>query len=347
MRDRNAYLLVSLVVLLASWGLWHLFAGWGLVTLDVRDAPVDRVLASITRQGGIDIASNLPPGTTVSLKVKRVSPVEALDIVAVRTDSSWRLAYLGAPDRAAIEAALNAFRLGNQDNGWTSYGGGGNFSSIAAESGQALDLRGAVWTPAGTGDLPTLLRQAADETGVMLAAPTDWQPSVAAPPTGAVAKTVPALFRRAGGTAREVFLLRAQPSRDDNAEGGSWGGGGWIGRRPRADSGDGGGWMRPAANPERSTRRMEAQIALLPAAEQPKAREDLAVMSRFWEEVRDLPDDQRMVKAREFFSSPAMQERMEERRLAREAKMTPEQRIDRSRRYFERKKAAQSGRNTP
>jgi hypothetical protein len=346
MTDRRPFILLALAVLLAAWGAWHLYAGWGLVSLDVRDAPVDRVLASISRQGGIDIASNLPRDTTVTLKVKRVPPVEALDIVAVRTDTSWRLAYLGAPDRAAIEAALSAFRLGNRSEGWTSYGSGG-FSLVAPESGQALDLRGAVWTPEGSGNLPTLLQEAADETGVMLAAPTDWQPAAAPPPAGAVAKSIPTLFRRAGGTAREVFLLRAQPSRDDNAGGGSWGGGPWIGRRAAEDPDGGGGWMRTLANPERIARRAEAQIALLPAADQPRAREELAVMSRLWEEVRDLPEAQRAAKAREFFSSPEMQERMEERRLTREAKMTPEQRIDRSRRYFERKKAAQAGRNTP
>ena len=33
---------------------------------------------------------------------------------------------------------------------------------------------------------------------------------------------------------------------------------------------------------------------------------------------------------------------MDERRLAREAKMTPQQRVDRAKRYFERKQAAQS-----
>ncbi len=339
MTDRRPFLLLALVALLVVWGAWHIYAGWGLVSLDVRDAPVDRVLASISRQGGIDIVSNLSPDTTVTLKVKRVPPVEALDIVAVRTDSSWRLAYLGAPDRAAIETTLSAFRLGSQSEGWTSYGGGG-FSLVAPESGQALDLRSAMWTPGETGDLPTLLQQAADETGVMLAAPTDWQPATAAPPAGAVAKSIPALFRRAGGTAREVFLLRAQPSADDNAGGGSWGGGVWIGQRPPEAAASGGGWMRALANPERIARRAEAQIALLPAAERPKAREDLAVMSQFWEEVRNLPEAQRMVKAREFFSSPEMQERMEQRRMARENKMTPKQLIERSQRYWDRKAAA-------
>ena len=90
-------------------------------------------------------------------------------------------------------------------------------------------------------------------------------------------------------------------------------------------------------NPERLAERVEAQIALLPAAEQAKAREDFQTMRDFWQSVRDLPEEERRDKAREFFNRPEVQDRMEDRRLAREAKMTPEQRIDRSKRYWERK----------
>jgi hypothetical protein len=68
-------------------------------------------------------------------------------------------------------------------------------------------------------------------------------------------------------------------------------------------------------------------------------------MRSFWQEVRDLPDEERRTKAQEFFNRPEMAERMEDRRLAREAKMTPQQRIARAKRYFERKEAAQSRQN--
>ena len=55
-----------------------------------------------------------------------------------------------------------------------------------------------------------------------------------------------------------------------------------------------------------------------------------------------MPEEERRAKAQEFFSRPEVAERMDERRLAREAKMTPQQRVDRAKRYFERKQAAQS-----
>ena len=93
-------------------------------------------------------------------------------------------------------------------------------------------------------------------------------------------------------------------------------------------------------DPERVAERVEAQIALLPAAEQPKARENFQMMREFWKSVEGLPEEQRREKAREFFSRPEVAEAMETRRLARWAKMTPDQRIERNKNYWERKSEA-------
>jgi hypothetical protein len=330
--DRRFLSMGLLALFAAGWVAWNIYAGWGLVTLDVRNEPVAKVISSISRQGGIDIASNLDPSTQVTLKVKRVPPVEALDIVAVRTDASWRLAYLGAPDEKSIDAALTAFRAGSEAAGWSSYGSGG-FAMVEPQSGAALDLRRVIWTPSEPGGLPALLEEAAQKTGVLLAAPTDWKPSVSAPPAGPIAKTALRLFRDAGGVSREVFLLRARPSRDDGDWDSGGRGGSWIG------SGTGGGWMRALGDGKRTKERVEAQIALLPKSEQEKARVDASLMRQFWQEVRDLPEDQRRAKAQEFFNRPEVAERMDERRMAREAKMTPKQRVERAQRYLERKAA--------
>jgi hypothetical protein len=330
--DRRFLSMGLLALFAAGWVAWNIYAGWGLVTLDVRNEPVAKVISSISRQGGIDIASNLDPSTQVTLKVKRVPPVEALDIVAVRTDASWRLAYLGAPDEKSIDAALTAFRAGSEAAGWSSYGSGG-FAMVEPQSGAALDLRRVIWTPSEPGGLPALLEEAAQKTGVLLAAPTDWKPSVSAPPAGPIAKTALRLFRDAGGVSREVFLLRARPSRDDGDWDSGGRGGSWIG------SGTGGGWMRALGDGKRTEERVEAQIALLPKSEQEKARVDASLMRQFWQEVRDLPEDQRRAKAQEFFNRPEVAERMDERRMAREAKMTPKQRVERAQRYLERKAA--------
>jgi hypothetical protein len=192
------------------------------------------------------------------------------------------------------------------------------------------------WSPSEPGGLPALLEEAAQKTGVLLAAPAEWKPSVSAPPAGPIAKTAPRLFRDAGGVSREVFLLRARPSRDDGDWDGGDRGGSWIGGGGGAR---GGGSMRALGDGQRTEERVEAQIALLPKNEQEKARADARLMRQFWQEVRDLPEDQRRAKAQEFFNRPEVAERMDERRMAREAKMTPKQRVERAQRYLERKAA--------
>lgn len=315
-----------------------MYAGWGLVSINETDAPLSRVLSEIRKQGGIEIASNLDPSTKVSLNVKRVPAVEALDIVAVRTDASWRLAYLGAPSETVIDEALTSFVSGLEVADWTSHGGGG-FSLVEPESGEALDLRQVEWKPAGAGPLGEVMSEAAEKTGVLLAAPSAWNPQVAPPGAGPVASVAPALFRQAGGVSRQVFLLRGRggPMEDEGPRERS---GGWIGAAAQQSGARGGGWMRAMGDPGRVAERVEAQIALLPAAEQPKARENFQMMREFWQSVRDLPEEQRREKAREFFSRPEVAEAMETRRLSRWAKMTPDQRIERNKSYWGRKAEA-------
>ena len=210
-------------------------------------------------------------------------------------------------------------------------------------SGAPLDLRQVEWQPAAGGELQKLLAQAAEETGVYLSAPSDWSPQVDQPRGGRMAKAAPALFRQAGGVSREVFLVRGPaPGERGEEDGGGWRGGrAWIGSSP-SQGGRGTERRGPGGfgNPEAIAKRTEAQIKLLPPEEQPKAREDASMMREFWQSVRELPEEQRRAKAREFFSRPEVQERMEDRRLAREAKMTPQQRIERSQRYWNRKAEA-------
>lgn len=330
--------LVSIAAaILVLWGAWRLYSDWGLVSLDFQNAPIGDVLASIHRQGGLDIASNLPPETRVTIKLRRVQPLEALDTVAVRTDSIWRLAYLGAPDATAIDVALENFRAGRDDAGWLSHGVP-SFGMVEARSGNPLDLRLAEWKPEGGGALHALLQSAAQATGVYLAAPSAWEPQVPAPRGGKMSVAAAEVFRRAGGVSREVFLLRGSRRAEGagTAQGERRGLEAWIGSaRPTGEAS-----RRGFFDPEHAADRAEAQIKLLPPAEQKQARADLAMMRDFWQSVRGLPEEERRAKMREFFSRPEMQDRMEERRLSREAKMTPEQRLARSQNYWNRKAEA-------
>jgi hypothetical protein len=339
--NKNRLLLPGIFLcLLVIWAGWQIYSGWGLVTLDFRNAPLTKVLSSISRQGGIRIESNLDPATPVSIKVRRVPPLEALDIVAVRTEASWRLVYLGAPAKEPIEAVIADFRKGGETSGWTAYGGGG--MGMMDWAGDAvLDFRRVRWNPSGTGDLREMLDEVSQKTGVMVAVPSDWNPAVRAPKPGALADAARALFKNAGGVSQEVFLLRRQLRRDDGAETGEVAqGGSWIGRssmRPQPGQEQ---TPRRSVAPEIIAERMEAQIALLPMAEQEQSRAYYQANRHFWQEIRSLPEDQRRNKIDEMMSRPEVVERMEDRRIAREAKMTPEQRINRSKRYWDRKMAA-------
>jgi hypothetical protein len=154
-----------------------------------------------------------------------------------------------------------------------------------------------------------------------------------------VASAAPKLFRQAGGASREVFLLRGRGGSGED-EGPGDRRGEWIGAAANSSGERGGGWMRAMGDPERVAARVQAQIALLPSAEQPKARESFQMMREFWQSVRDLPEEERRAKAREFFSRPEVAEDMETRRLSRWAKMTPDQRIERNKNYWERKSEA-------
>ena len=340
MTPKAAYAGIALG-LLALWAAWQVYSSWGLVTLDFKDAPAGKVLSAISRQGGIEIATDLDPATPVSIQVKRVSPLEALDIVAVRTESSWRVAYLGAPNDTAIDSALAAFRSGQTAEGWAGHGAGG-FNAVQPRVGIPLDMRLVEWQPAGGGELQKILAQASEETGVYISAPSDWSPQVDDPKGGRMAVAAPALFRQASGVSREVFLVRGPaPDETPSDDDGGWRGNrSWVGAPPPASAAGRESGSRDWGNPEAAAKRTEAQIKLLPSEEQKKAREDTGIMREFWQSVRELPEEQRRAKAREFFSRPEVKERMEDRRLAREAKMTPQQRIDRSQRYWDRKAEA-------
>ena len=99
-------------------------------------------------------------------------------------------------------------------------------------------------------------------------------------------------------------------------------------------------------NPDWIAQRADAMIAQLPPAEQPAAKADFETTHKIWEEVKDLPDDQRRAKLEEVFNRPDVQDRMAEREAARDLRRSPEQREDRMRRYLDRKnqmKAAGKG----
>ena len=98
-------------------------------------------------------------------------------------------------------------------------------------------------------------------------------------------------------------------------------------------------------NPDRARRREGmggmmrerrlAEIAKLPAGEREAAQREFDEMSAALETARNLPPEERRAKMEEFFQNSDRAERMEDRRMQREERQTPEQRHKRYQRYVD------------
>jgi hypothetical protein len=143
------------------------------------------------------------------------------------------------------------------------------------------------------------------------------------------------------GDVKEVFVIRVW-NRDqfaDRGGNGQRGTDGGMGGGGRPDGGFGGNGRRQEFRPEWMEERAMARIAQLPTAEQEQAKKDFQDMRAFFEQMRNLPEDQRRTAMENFFNSPAVQERMADREAARAEKSGPERRADRARDYLARKAA--------
>ena len=348
-------------------GRW--IAGWGLVTVDVADVPLSRVIRTIERQGGITIRTNADPATPVTMLVERVSAYEAVDTLATAIDAALRLAYVAAPSESQIRDVLTAYSSGSNPGGWTVFSGefgrwgspprgqdrptargagdaganrprgpqgrrGGGFEGGGDWTpGSGTDPRLLTWKPSESEDksLQALLDQGSQKTGALFAVPEDWNPVIGRlPQEGRTGKVAVSLVKNAQGSVREIFLLTVQPPRPQTAQGGEGG------RReftrtvftPRRGG---------PTNPEWIAERAQAQIAALPVDQRAVAQKERDEMRAFWESVRNLPEAERLAKIEEMMNDPAVQEKMEERRNARDAKTPPQRREDRMRRYLDRK----------
>lgn len=313
------------LVLLAVRLLWP----DGLITLDFRNAPISKVIASIERQGRVRIATNVPPETPVTMQMKKVPLMEALETLAVRAEGDLRVVVAAAPTSIAARSALEDLKTGTPSDQWTvAWFPGMGFGPTPADPRQLLVTP----EPTGKNDLQSALQQVAAKSGLMTAVPKDWNPNVTLPSKPTPASTLARnIIQAAGGSAQESFLIIARPPGQD--------GGGWR---------EAGGprWNRDGSNPEWMAQRTQAAIAMLPPAERQVAQADFDSMRKLWEEVRALPEEQRRPKMEEFFSRPEIQEKLEERMAARDARRSPEQRAQRYKQYIQRKQQAAAGKSS-
>jgi hypothetical protein len=349
MNSGRVRILLGVAAVVAAMLVWKWIAGWGLVTIDADGQSLANVIRSIERQGGVAIATNLDPETTVSMAVYKVPVAEAVDYLAARTDARWSVAYVAGSGKEDVRAGVDALVAEERSEEFVVY----SYPTwgMGMESETIPDPRAVAWSVSRSDDavLASYLDQAAQKTGVTTVLPVAWNPAVAGTPTGGAAgKAITKLVKAEGGRVEEVFLLRiSNRDRGGNPDSGG-------GNRQQAAAGGGGRpergpgdqqqppRERPEPNPEWADERVQAQIALLPEVERVAATEAYESVRDFFRRVRDLPEDQQRAAMEEHFNNPAVQDRMEERRAIRDEKQGPEKRADRYRRYVERKAAAKA-----
>jgi len=199
------------------------------------------------------------------------------------------------------------------------------------------------WTAEGGSlELPKLLDEAAQKTGIMIAYPAEWAPAVTKPPKSAlVAKALRAMAAGAGGKTLPLFLLtesrrasrRGDTGNDSPQEVGTAGAFPPTGAEGR----------RPQIKPEWMEQRALAQIKRLPVAQRAAASREFDGMKAMFDQLKGLPPEERRVKMRELMANPEIAEKMQDRRLLRDSKMTAQQRISRAVNYLERKAAVKQG----
>jgi hypothetical protein len=337
---RQHWLILIVSLLLAGNVIWYFWMNWGLITVHSKNMSLEQVIRSIEKQGHVTIKTNLDLTKPVYMDVDKVVLAEALETLSTVTDSRWRLAYFVAPDKGAIGGAVANFTAGQKAEGWqAAYI---PLMPLGEERAVPPDPRSDPWEtkPAKEPTLQSYLQQAARSVAASFIYPENWNPPVNTPPKAApIRKALPRLADAAGGKYQEIFLLEGN-SRGGDGEGRDDD----RGPRPAAFGGGrdrGGSFGRPQGfDREAMEERMQAELKKLPPAERAAIEQEQEERKKFFEGMRDLPPEQRAAKMEEFMSDPRNEERMEKAMSAREARRSPEQRVQRGQRMRERKQQA-------
>lgn len=328
---KRLLLLSGIAVVLAIVTITRWISGWGLVTIHVKDAPLGKVLSSISRQAHVRVESSLDPAKRVGMDVDQVPLAEALEVLAIRLDASWRAAFLIAPGKPDLEAAIHQLRESGKIDGWLTAHYPDRGMGVAGD--QAINPASLEWKAEGPElELWKLLDEAAQKTGVMTALPAAWNPSAPRLPKAAVVGTAIAdLAGSVRGKIAPIFLLTERGRRGGPQEISPSLGEVQLEAAPR-----------PTPRPEWIQQRQEAQIRKLPAAKRAEAKKEMDEARLFFASIKDLPPEERRAKIQERMRDPAIADKIEDQRLLRDSKMTAQQRIQRAVNYVSRKGAIQA-----
>lgn len=118
MLEKHKKLIIGLVAFLVVANIiYYIYAGWGLITVKVTDAPLGKVIKSIEWQGWVKIYSSLDPDTKVTMNVDHVPLAEAMATLAVNVNGQWKLGFFAAPTAAEVKQQIAAFQAGSDKRG--------------------------------------------------------------------------------------------------------------------------------------------------------------------------------------------------------------------------------------
>jgi hypothetical protein len=326
--NRTVSLLIAVIILAVANIGWVVWNRWGLITIHAESEPLSQIIRSIEKQAGVTVKTNIDPATPVRLHIDRVPVSEALESLAAVTDSNWRLAYIFAADKGSIANLLGSFTASQRPEGWRTISYPLPDILEAESGGPVPDPRREEWDvkPAEPKTVQAYLEQAAQNVDASFVFPEGWNPFVAAAPkSGAIRKVAPRLASAAKGRQQEVFLLTQRGGGPDG-EGRAWSG----------------GERRRGGDREAMLARAEARINKLPAEQRTAALAELEERRSFFTGMRNLSPEERRARGEEFREREDVQERIEKREAERNARRTPEQRIQRAKRYVDNKRRIQA-----
>ncbi len=323
--NRNRWLLTTVVLLLAANVVWHIYARWGLITVHANPLPLSDVIRSIERQGGISLRTNLPPDTAVTMNVNHVPLSEALETLSVVTESNWRLNYVVGPTKNDVLQAVGTLSAGQSPEGWkTEYF---PIRQILDEEFVLPDPRRDKWEVKDTGDktAQAYLMQGARSVSAGFTYPAEWNPAITSSlSTGTVHKLVPKLAHLAHGDYQEIFLLIKSRRREEVADGENG---------PRNGSRDREGMQQ----------RIQAELAKMPEAQRASVQADLDELRQLRQGLAGATPEERAAKFDEMREQPKFEDKMEQKQLGRESRMTPEQRLARAQSYAQHRQDIRTG----
>jgi len=326
MTTQLKWLLGALGILLVANIVYYTVTGWGKITVNFKDAPASVVFAEIGRQAGVPFITNLDPNTKVTIELKKATLEDAIDSLAISTETRSGLFYILAPSKQDLANGQAALMEGRGNDNWTWHSHPLPMMLQMAADDTPRDDSKELWQPAETpanNELNSVLESFSQYTDCSFISPANWNPTLGRLPTnGKIQSAVKQAASLANGKVEKVFYFRGRP-RDfaQNEDGGDRGGE----RR-------GGGFNRGDGQFQLDATWLQARVQQM----SPQVQQAYATML----EIRKLSPEQRRARFEQMMNNPAFLDQMDQRQLDRDAKTPADKRAARYSHYLSNKAAA-------